>query len=42
MEVTRSLFDVAREYVESFDVYGDRMSYEWQQLEHERPVVFTR
>jgi predicted dehydrogenase len=41
MEVTRSLFDVAREYVESFHVYGERMSYEWQQLEAERPVVFT-
>ncbi|GAA1894613.1 Gfo/Idh/MocA family protein [Asanoa iriomotensis] len=41
MEVTRSLFDVAREYVESFDVYGERMSYEWQQIEREQPVVFT-
>jgi predicted dehydrogenase len=41
MEVTRSLFDVAREYVESFNVHGDRMSYEWQQLERESPVVFT-
>jgi predicted dehydrogenase len=41
MEVTRSLYDVAREYVESFDVYGERMSYEWQQLESELPVVFT-
>lgn len=41
MEVTRSLFDVARQYVESFDVYGDRMSYEWQQLEEESPVVIT-
>ncbi|HEY5224478.1 MAG TPA: Gfo/Idh/MocA family oxidoreductase [Microbacteriaceae bacterium] len=41
MEVTRSLYDVAREYVESFDVYGERMSYEWQQLETEQPVVFT-
>lgn len=41
MEVTRSLYDVAREYVESFDVYGERMSYEWQQLEREQPVVFT-
>lgn len=41
MEVTRSLYDVAREYVESFDVYGERMSYEWQQLEAEQPVVFT-
>jgi len=41
MEVTRSLYDVAREYVESFDVYGSLMSYEWQQLEREHPVVFT-
>ncbi|MDF2671727.1 MAG: oxidoreductase, partial [Paenibacillus sp.] len=41
MEVTRSLFETAREYVESFDVYGDRMSFEWQQVEQERPVVFT-
>lgn len=40
MEVTRSLFDVAREYVESFDVYGELMSYEWQQLEAESPIVF--
>lgn len=41
MEVTRSLYDVAREYVESFDVYGSLQSYEWQQLEREHPVVFT-
>ena len=41
MEVTRSLFDIAREYVESFDVYGERKSYEWQQIEREIPVVFT-
>lgn len=39
-EVTRSLFETAREYVESFHVYGDKMSFEWQQLEHEHPVVF--
>ncbi|WP_329101785.1 Gfo/Idh/MocA family oxidoreductase [Micromonospora sp. NBC_01699] len=41
MEVTRSLFDIAREYVESFDVYGEKESYEWQQIERESPVVFT-
>ena len=41
MEVTRSLFDVAREYVESFHVYGEKKSFEWQQLEEELPVVFT-
>lgn len=41
MEVTRSLYDVAREYVESFDVYGSLRSFEWQRLEREQPVVFT-
>lgn len=41
MEVTRSLYDVAREYVESFDVYGSLRSFEWQQLEREKPVVFS-
>ncbi|HET7559773.1 MAG TPA: gfo/Idh/MocA family oxidoreductase, partial [Limnochordia bacterium] len=39
-EVTRSLFETAREYVESFDVYGDKSSFEWQQIEGEDPVVF--
>ncbi|GGD83386.1 Gfo/Idh/MocA family protein [Paenibacillus nasutitermitis] len=41
MEVTRSLFETAREYVESFDIYGDKMSFEWQQLEREAPVLFA-
>jgi predicted dehydrogenase len=40
-EVTRSLFDTAREYTESFAVYGERRSFEWQQLEAEEPVLFT-
>lgn len=40
MEVTRSLFETAREYIESFDVYGEFASFEWQQLEAENPVVF--
>lgn len=39
-EVTRSLFETSREYVESFNVYGDKMTFEWQQLEAEDPVVF--
>lgn len=39
-EATRSLFETARQYVESFDVYGDRASFEWPQLEGEQPVVF--
>jgi predicted dehydrogenase len=38
-EVTRSLFDVARQYRESFDVYGSKMSFEWQQISSEEPVV---
>ncbi len=40
-EVTRSLFNTAREYRESFDVYGSKKSFEWTQLEGEDPVVFT-
>ena len=40
-EVTRSLFDTARQYRESFDAYGSKKSFEWQQVEGEEPV-FTR
>ncbi|MBD2848094.1 Gfo/Idh/MocA family oxidoreductase [Paenibacillus sp. IB182496] len=39
-EVTRSLFETAREYVESFDVYADKCSFEWQRLERELPILF--
>ncbi len=38
-EVTRSLFETARQYRESFDVYGDKASFEWQQIEGEEPVL---
>ena len=41
-EVTRSLFDTARQYRESFDVTGSKMSFEWQQVEGEDPVLHTR
>ena len=41
-EVTRSLFNVARQYRESFDAYGDKKSFEWQQVEGEEPVIHTR
>jgi predicted dehydrogenase len=41
-EVTRSLFDTARQYRESFDVYGSKKSFEWQQVENEEPVIHTR
>jgi predicted dehydrogenase len=39
-EVTRSLFHTARAYVESFNVYGENMTFEWQQIEDEEPVLF--
>lgn len=32
-EVTRSLFNTAREYRESFDVYGSLKSFEWEQTQ---------
>jgi predicted dehydrogenase len=38
-EVTRSLFDTARQYRESFDAYGSKRSFEWQQVEGEEPVI---
>jgi predicted dehydrogenase len=41
-EVTRSLFATARQYRESFDVYGSKASFEWQQVENEDPVIHTR
>jgi predicted dehydrogenase len=41
-EVTRSLFDVARQYRESFDVSGSKKSFEWQQVENEEPIIHTK
>src|SRR5882757_1938426 len=41
-EVTRSLFATARQYRESFDAYGSKKSFEWQQVENEEPVIHTR
>jgi predicted dehydrogenase len=43
VEVTRSLFQLARSYTESFSIYGDRQAIEWPQLEgqSEHPVLFT-
>lgn len=40
-EITRSLFETARQYVESFSVYGDRSSFEWEQVHGGRPVLFA-
>lgn len=40
-EVTRALFGTARSYTESFSVYGNKMGFEWEQLEKmENPVIF--
>jgi predicted dehydrogenase len=38
-EVTRSLFETARQYRESFDVYGDKLAFEWTQIEGELPLI---
>jgi len=39
--VYRSLFDVARQYRESIEVYGDQKSIEWPLIEGEQLVVHT-
>jgi predicted dehydrogenase len=39
--IYRSLFDVARQYRESFDVYGTKKAFEWQLIEGEEPVIHT-
>lgn len=41
-EVTRSLFDTARQYRESFDAMGSKKSFEWQQVEGEDPIIHTK
>lgn len=40
-EISRSLFNTARQYRESFDVYGSNKSFEWTLIEHEDNVVHT-
>jgi predicted dehydrogenase len=39
--IHRSLFDTARQYRESIDVYGSKKSVEWPLVEHESMVVHT-
>lgn len=39
--IIRSLFDTARQYRESIDVYGDKASVEWPLIEHQ-PLVIHR
>jgi len=38
-EVTRSLYHCARDYMESFIIYGENACYEWQ-MEKANPVLF--
>jgi len=40
-EVTRSLFNTARQYVESFSVYGSLRSFEWEQTHGSGAVIFV-
>ena len=39
--VWRCLFDTARQYRESFDVYGSKKSFEWALIEDEEHVIHT-
>jgi len=39
-EATRSLFETVRQYRESFDIYGDKMAFEWDQIEDEGAAIF--
>ncbi len=40
-EVTRSLFQTAVLYSESFNVYGETMSFQWQQVEEEEQPLLV-
>ncbi|GIS29054.1 MAG: hypothetical protein CM15mP130_0840 [Verrucomicrobiota bacterium] len=40
-QVYRSLFDVARQYRESFEVYGSKKAVEWPLIEGEPLIVHT-
>lgn len=42
VEVTRSLFQLARPYTESFSIFGDRQGFEWPQREDvDLPLLHT-
>lgn len=40
-EIARSLFETAREYVESFTVFGSRATFEWEQTQGSGHVLHT-
>ncbi len=39
-EATRSLYETVRQYRESLDIYGDKLAFEWEQIQDEGPVLF--
>jgi predicted dehydrogenase len=39
--IWRFLYDVARQYRESFDVYGTKRSFEWTLVEHQPHIIHT-
>lgn len=40
VEATRSLYNTVRQYRESFDCYGEKMSFEWEQIAEEGHVLY--
>jgi predicted dehydrogenase len=40
-EATRSLYETTRQYRESFDIYGEKQSFEWEQVAGEQAVLHT-
>jgi len=40
VEATRALYETVRQYRESFDLYGSKMSFEWDQIADEGQVMF--
>lgn len=42
IEMERFLYGVARSYSECFRVYGQEKSFEWQQLDKDDPVLYSR
>lgn len=41
VQINRAWYQTAHTYVESFSFFGEKASFEWSQLEHEDPVLFT-
>jgi predicted dehydrogenase len=39
-EATRSLYETVRQYRESMDIYGDKMAFEWEQVQDENHALF--